>query len=107
MTSPSATSVMGTTTTSVTSPAATTTGTGSGGGGGPTSSPLLFFVALGFGVVFTNLWYAHPPGNSDDKLSTSTVAQLTLNQGLLLVSSTALGIIRGIAAYNKMRMASQ
>jgi len=22
----------------------------------PTSSPLLFFVALGFGVVFTNLW---------------------------------------------------
>ncbi|KAH0555858.1 hypothetical protein GP486_006198 [Trichoglossum hirsutum] len=25
-------------------------------GGGPTSSPLLFFVALGFGVVFTNLW---------------------------------------------------
>lgn len=28
----------------------------SGGG----SSPLLFFVALGFGVVFTNLWYARP-----------------------------------------------
>ncbi|KAI5815482.1 hypothetical protein BZA77DRAFT_226068, partial [Pyronema omphalodes] len=27
-----------------------------GGGSGPTSSPLLFFVALGFGVVFTNLW---------------------------------------------------
>ncbi|KAL3455545.1 hypothetical protein BJX64DRAFT_66333 [Aspergillus heterothallicus] len=25
-------------------------------GSGPTSSPLLFFVALGFGVVFTNLW---------------------------------------------------
>ncbi|MCJ1284987.1 hypothetical protein MMC26_004324 [Xylographa opegraphella] len=24
---------------------------------GPQSSPLLFFVALGFGVVFTNLWY--------------------------------------------------
>jgi len=23
---------------------------------GGTSSPLLFFVALGFGVVFTNLW---------------------------------------------------
>jgi hypothetical protein len=23
-----------------------------------TQSPLLFFVALGFGVVFTNLWYA-------------------------------------------------
>lgn len=28
-----------------------------GNGSGPTSSPLLFFVALGFGVVFTNLWY--------------------------------------------------
>ncbi|KAF8543460.1 hypothetical protein BDD12DRAFT_874560 [Trichophaea hybrida] len=26
------------------------------GNNGPTSSPLLFFVALGFGVVFTNLW---------------------------------------------------
>lgn len=26
--------------------------------GGNTQSPLLFFVALGFGVVFTNLWYA-------------------------------------------------
>lgn len=25
--------------------------------GGKTNSPLLFFVALGFGVVFTNLWY--------------------------------------------------
>lgn len=24
----------------------------------PGNSPLLFFVALGFGVVFTNLWYA-------------------------------------------------
>jgi hypothetical protein len=31
----------------------------SNSGGGPTSSPLLFFVALGFGVVFTNLWYGH------------------------------------------------
>ncbi|KAF2186959.1 hypothetical protein K469DRAFT_120385 [Zopfia rhizophila CBS 207.26] len=28
----------------------------SSSGSGPTSSPLLFFVALGFGVVFTNLW---------------------------------------------------
>ena len=26
-------------------------------GNGSTNSPLLFFVALGFGVVFTNLWY--------------------------------------------------
>ncbi|KAI9798393.1 MAG: hypothetical protein M1825_005378 [Sarcosagium campestre] len=41
--------------TSTTSPSPTNTGSG-GGGGGPTSSPLLFFVALGFGVVFTNLW---------------------------------------------------
>ncbi|CUS07357.1 unnamed protein product [Tuber aestivum] len=36
-------------------PAPTPTGNG-GGNNGPTSSPLLFFVALGFGVVFTNLW---------------------------------------------------
>ncbi|KAI9699160.1 MAG: hypothetical protein M1820_007239 [Bogoriella megaspora] len=36
-------------------PSASSTG-GSQGGGGPTNSPLLFFVALGFGVVFTNLW---------------------------------------------------
>ncbi|PGH30937.1 hypothetical protein GX50_06294 [[Emmonsia] crescens] len=35
---------------------ATTSGSSSGNSGGPTSSPLLFFVALGFGVVFTNLW---------------------------------------------------
>lgn len=104
MTSASTTSVMPTTTTAV--PAATTSAA-SGGGGGPTSSPLLFFVALGFGVVFTNLWYGYPSGSSDDKPSTSTVALLTLNQGSLLVSSTVLGIIRGIAAYNKMRMASQ
>lgn len=39
------------------SPASSSGGGGGGGGGGPTSSPLLFFVALGFGVVFTNLWY--------------------------------------------------
>ncbi|KAH6619282.1 hypothetical protein B0J18DRAFT_240185 [Chaetomium sp. MPI-SDFR-AT-0129] len=31
-------------------------GDGGGGGGGGNSSSLLFFVALGFGVVFTNLW---------------------------------------------------
>ncbi|CAD0093045.1 unnamed protein product [Aureobasidium vineae] len=40
---------------SAASPSATSTGS-SNGGSGPTSSPLLFFVALGFGVVFTNLW---------------------------------------------------
>lgn len=37
------------------SPSSTMSGTTSSSGG-PTSSPLLFFVALGFGVVFTNLW---------------------------------------------------
>ncbi|KAK4040082.1 hypothetical protein C8A01DRAFT_35956 [Parachaetomium inaequale] len=31
-------------------------GNGGGNGGGGNSSSLLFFVALGFGVVFTNLW---------------------------------------------------
>ncbi|KAL2826035.1 hypothetical protein BJY01DRAFT_229957, partial [Aspergillus pseudoustus] len=40
-----------------TPPAATGSDNGSNDeGSGPTSSPLLFFVALGFGVVFTNLW---------------------------------------------------
>jgi hypothetical protein len=37
---------------------ASSTGAGSSGGNNTTQSPLLFFVALGFGVVFTNLWYA-------------------------------------------------
>lgn len=40
----------------LTSPAPSATTSSSGGSNGPTSSPLLFFVALGFGVVFTNLW---------------------------------------------------
>ncbi|KAL4971279.1 hypothetical protein BDW66DRAFT_146427 [Aspergillus desertorum] len=38
------------------SPAPTDNGSGDDGSSSPTSSPLLFFVALGFGVVFTNLW---------------------------------------------------
>ncbi|KAL4981804.1 hypothetical protein BDW68DRAFT_192671 [Aspergillus falconensis] len=38
------------------SPAPTDNSSGDNGGSSPTSSPLLFFVALGFGVVFTNLW---------------------------------------------------
>jgi hypothetical protein len=38
--------------------AATSPASNGGNNSGPTSSPLLFFVALGFGVVFTNLWYA-------------------------------------------------
>ncbi|KAM0722131.1 hypothetical protein Q7P37_001572 [Cladosporium fusiforme] len=41
---------------SPTSSAAESTQTSDSGKSGPTSSPLLFFVALGFGVVFTNLW---------------------------------------------------
>ncbi|KAJ5972649.1 Zinc finger RING-type [Penicillium vulpinum] len=50
---------MSSTPTSVSSSAATTAASSGGEGSGSsnaTSSPLLFFVALGFGVVFTNLW---------------------------------------------------
>jgi len=39
----------------VSTASATSTPTQGSGGGSP-NSPLLFFVALGFGVVFTNLW---------------------------------------------------
>lgn len=35
-----------------------TANSSSSGNNTTTQSPLLFFVALGFGVVFTNLWYA-------------------------------------------------
>ncbi|KAI9849229.1 MAG: hypothetical protein M1838_000217, partial [Thelocarpon superellum] len=52
---PSPTAVQSPSSTAASPPSATSTA-GSGGYGGPTSSPLLFFVALGFGVVFTNLW---------------------------------------------------
>ncbi|KAJ9643280.1 hypothetical protein H2204_002176 [Knufia peltigerae] len=44
-----------TTSSTISSPTASPTSNPGGGGNGP-SSPLLFFVALGFGVVFTNLW---------------------------------------------------
>ncbi|KAJ5915342.1 hypothetical protein N7466_011275 [Penicillium verhagenii] len=47
---------MNATATSAATSAATTTGSTETGSGSATSSPLLFFVALGFGVVFTNLW---------------------------------------------------
>ncbi|KAK3709235.1 hypothetical protein LTR37_010973 [Vermiconidia calcicola] len=50
---------MATTTTTSSGPSPTPTNDNNNthhGGSGPTSSPLLFFVALGFGVVFTNLW---------------------------------------------------
>ncbi|KAI1282677.1 hypothetical protein F5Y07DRAFT_194846 [Xylaria sp. FL0933] len=49
---------MSTATSSTTDPAASPTDSGNkkDGGGTGSSSPLLFFVALGFGVVFTNLW---------------------------------------------------
>lgn len=43
-------------TSSSTSSSPSPTNTNSGTSNGGTSSPLLFFVALGFGVVFTNLW---------------------------------------------------
>jgi hypothetical protein len=45
--------------TQTSSASAGATGASGNGGGGSnaTNSPLLFFVALGFGVVFTNLWY--------------------------------------------------
>lgn len=43
------------TTSTATNPPSTTSTT-TGTGNGTTNSPLLFFVALGFGVVFTNLW---------------------------------------------------
>ncbi|KAK5056712.1 hypothetical protein LTR84_012244 [Exophiala bonariae] len=46
-------SLISTTTTATPPPSAT--GNNGNSGNGP-SSPLLFFVALGFGVVFTNLW---------------------------------------------------
>ncbi|KAK9366805.1 hypothetical protein V1509DRAFT_596505 [Lipomyces kononenkoae] len=45
-----------TTSSAVVSPPASTTTSGSGSTVSPASSPLLFFVALGFGIVFTNLW---------------------------------------------------
>jgi hypothetical protein len=51
-----------TSTSDMAGPAPTQSGNQGGNSGGPTSSPLLFFVALGFGVVFTNLWYSlHRP----------------------------------------------
>jgi hypothetical protein len=43
-------------TASIAVPPAQTSSGNNNSGSGPTSSPLLFFVALGFGVVFTNLW---------------------------------------------------
>ncbi|KAJ4372455.1 hypothetical protein N0V83_004229 [Neocucurbitaria cava] len=48
-------------TASVPSASPTDSGNNNNTGSGPTSSPLLFFVALGFGVVFTNLWYGIRP----------------------------------------------
>jgi hypothetical protein len=47
--------------TATTTPAPTNTPAPTGGG----QSPLLFFVALGFGVVFTNLWYVCAAGCSE------------------------------------------
>ncbi|PYH99561.1 hypothetical protein BO71DRAFT_368974 [Aspergillus ellipticus CBS 707.79] len=47
---------MSSTSTGSPSNATNTDHNGNGSSTSPTSSPLLFFVALGFGVVFTNLW---------------------------------------------------
>ncbi|GKZ33488.1 hypothetical protein AbraIFM66950_003386 [Aspergillus brasiliensis] len=47
---------MSSTTTGSSSSATSTDRNGNDNSSSPTSSPLLFFVALGFGVVFTNLW---------------------------------------------------
>ncbi len=44
------------TVTSAAPTASTTDGNANGNQNQTQSSPLLFFVALGFGVVFTNLW---------------------------------------------------
>ncbi|KAJ4405179.1 hypothetical protein N0V82_010361 [Gnomoniopsis sp. IMI 355080] len=44
------------TSTAAASPSQSDTSNGNGSNGNSGSSPLLFFVALGFGVVFTNLW---------------------------------------------------
>lgn len=56
-TSSSTTSSMASATSSTSAATTTAASTNSSNNGnGPTSSPLLFFVALGFGVVFTNLW---------------------------------------------------
>lgn len=53
--SPSLPPAMSSSVDAATSPSPTATDTKKDGGSG-SSSPLLFFVALGFGVVFTNLW---------------------------------------------------
>jgi hypothetical protein len=50
-------SVAPSTTTAIPTPTPSEDIDGGDGGGGGGTSPLLFFVALGFGVVFTNLWY--------------------------------------------------
>lgn len=80
---------MNATTTSAASPAATTTGNSGSGSGSATSSPLLFFVALGFGVVFTNLWYVAllvPLWNYLSFRSISWWEDWSFNDGLGLLS---------------------
>lgn len=47
-----------TATTSTIDVASSTAASSNSSNNSTTQSPLLFFVALGFGVVFTNLWYA-------------------------------------------------
>ena len=91
--------------TSASAPATSSTAGSQGGGGGPTSSPLLFFVALGFGVVFTNLWYAsNPLLNPFHFYSHQINASLIL--GSSLASSTAFAIISDIDRADPMRSAN-
>lgn len=90
--------VVGMSSTSASSSAATTTASSGGEGSGsnnPTSSPLLFFVALGFGVVFTNLWYVAPWSLCPGPQASLPVFQgwhLTVVAGSSLESSTAFDI---------------
>ncbi|KAK9414946.1 hypothetical protein SUNI508_10716 [Seiridium unicorne] len=56
ITSPASSSLPSSITSTAPDPASSTNSGGGNNGSTGTSSPLLFFVALGFGVVFTNLW---------------------------------------------------
>jgi len=80
------------TTTTGSAPSPTMSGNPNNGG---TSSPLLFFVALGFGVVFTNLWY------DTITITISTICRSKANTylGSLLVSSTASATMLVTARY--------
>lgn len=95
------------TTESTTSVATNSDHGGDNGGTSPTSSPLLFFVALGFGVVFTNLWYVqNPQYNGCHLLWGSTIRIWLVTKGLLLASNIAFDTISETASYETRRRAS-